>query len=104
MQKAVLGAAMGLFGLTAAPVQAMPIAPLVSGAPYLTLVAGGCGIGFHRGPYGGCRRNGGVGYGYGVVGPRYGVVRGPGYHYGYRGYGYHGGGYHYHYHYHYHYR
>jgi hypothetical protein len=24
----------------------------------ITLIAGGCGIGWHRGPYGGCRRNG----------------------------------------------
>ena len=28
--------------------------------------AGGCGLGFHRGPYCGCRPNGGVG----VVAPR----------------------------------
>ncbi|MFE1598319.1 GCG_CRPN prefix-to-repeats domain-containing protein [Methylobacterium sp. ID0610] len=44
--------------------------------------AGGCGIGFHRGPYGGCRPN--------VYGGYYGA---PGY-YGYRGggYGYRGGG------------
>jgi len=31
--------------------------------------AGGCGPGFHRGPYGGCRANGGP-----VVAPRAGVV------------------------------
>ncbi|MCP2080158.1 GCG_CRPN prefix-to-repeats domain-containing protein [Methylorubrum extorquens] len=46
--------------------------------------AGGCGLGFHRGPYGGCRPNGYGGY--------YGR---PGY-YGYRGgavYGYRGGAY-----------
>jgi hypothetical protein len=24
----------------------------------IVLVAGGCGVGFHRGPYGGCRANG----------------------------------------------
>jgi hypothetical protein len=30
---------------------------------------GGCGIGYHRGPYGGCRPNGGL-----VVAPRAGVV------------------------------
>ncbi|GEP02909.1 hypothetical protein MOX02_09470 [Methylobacterium oxalidis] len=43
--------------------------------------AGGCGIGFHRGPYGGCRPN------------YYGGYYGPGY-YGFRGggvYGYRGG-------------
>src|SRR6478735_3563457 len=59
--------------------------------------AGGCGLGFHRGPYGGCRRNGYGGYygGRGVYGYRggavYGYRRGV---YGYRGgrvYGYRGG-------------
>ncbi|QXX75579.1 hypothetical protein MHY1_02403 [Methylovirgula sp. HY1] len=40
--------------------QAMPAAaPVTTGqAPGITLVAGGCGPGWHRGPYGGCRRNG----------------------------------------------
>ena len=33
--------------------------------------AGGCGIGFHRGPYGGCRPN--LGPGPVAVGPAYGV-------------------------------
>jgi hypothetical protein len=35
--------------------------PLVSNQTQGSLViqvAGGCGVGFHRGPYGGCRRNG----------------------------------------------
>lgn len=47
--------------------QAMPAAPIVTDqAPGVTLVAGGCGWGWHRGPWGGCRRNwGGPGYGYG---------------------------------------
>src|SRR4051812_35805107 len=51
--------------------------------------AGGCGIGFHRGPYGGCRPNVYGGY-YG--GPAYYGGRGV---YGYRGgavYGYRRGG------------
>jgi len=64
----------GLFGLAAA--QAMPLAPLEQAQTALTIpVAGGCGVGFHRGPYGGCRRNGyygGVYYGGAVVAP--GVV------------------------------
>ena len=43
------------------PAQAMPAAgaPDVAAAPAVTLVAGGCGLGFHRGPFGGCRPNGG---------------------------------------------
>jgi hypothetical protein len=38
---------------------------------------GGCGWGFHRGPWGGCRANGGGGPGV-YVGPRGGVVVAPG--------------------------
>ena len=72
MKKALAAAAIGLSGLATIPAQAMQIAPLSASAPYFTLVAGGCGIGFHRGPYGGCRPNG---YGYGVVGvPGYGMA------------------------------
>jgi hypothetical protein len=114
MKNALAAAAIGLSGLAAIPAQAMQIAPLSASAPYVTLVAGGCGIGFHRGPYGGCRPNG---YGYGVVGvPGYGYGYHGGYGYGYHGgyryggayrYGRGGGGYHYGphggYHYHYHY-
>ena len=51
--------------------QAMPLTPLDQTQAGLTIpVAGGCGVGFHRGPYGGCRRNGyygGVYYGAPVV-------------------------------------
>ena len=54
-----VAAALGLFALAAVPVQAMPIASLSGIQPNITLVAGGCGAGFHRGPNGGCRRNGG---------------------------------------------
>jgi hypothetical protein len=39
---------------------AMPLAPSPVGritAPDLIEVAGGCGPGFHRGPFNGCRRN-----------------------------------------------
>ena len=54
-------------------------------APAVILVEGGCGIGFHRGPFGGCRPNG-YGYGYGGYGGGY-VIPGrrycpPGYHLG----------------------
>jgi hypothetical protein len=59
MQRTWIAAAVGLFALAAVPVYAMPIAPLSGLEPNVVLVAGGCGAGFHRGPNGGCRRNGG---------------------------------------------
>jgi len=37
-------------------VSAMPVAPSSAGTDVIH-VAGGCGPGFHRGPYGGCRAN-----------------------------------------------
>ena len=46
----------GLFAMT--PSQAMPLAPLaaaVAGDAVIIRVAGGCGWGSHRGPFGGCR-------------------------------------------------
>jgi len=57
--KILIAGALGLFALAAAPAQAMMFAPLSGAGPEITLVAGGCGAGFHRGPNGGCRRNGG---------------------------------------------
>lgn len=74
MRRAFYASAIALLGLAAPPVQAMPIAPLSGGAPDITLVAGGCGAGFHRGPNGGCRPNGGpvvVGRPVVVGAPRY---------------------------------
>ncbi len=95
MQKIILAAAIGLAGLANAPVQAMEIVSSPAATPAVTLVAGGCGIGFHRGPYGGCRPNGGaVVVGAPVYGGVYGVHPAYGYHggvYGVHGYGYHGG-------------
>jgi len=41
----------------AGPVQAMPLAPVEAGDGDVIRVAGGCGPGWHRGPYGGCLRN-----------------------------------------------
>jgi len=40
--------------------QALPISPFqpADGTPIVTLIAGGCGIGWHRGPLGGCQPNG----------------------------------------------
>ncbi len=67
MRKAIYASAIALLGLAALPVQAMPIAPLSGASPDITLVAGGCGAGFHRGPYGGCVRNAAVVVGAPVV-------------------------------------
>lgn len=45
---------LGLIGVTAS--QAMPLAPMSDQASSEVIrVAGGCGFGWHRGPYGGCR-------------------------------------------------
>jgi hypothetical protein len=68
---------------------AFSISPVARPKPDVMLIAGGCGIGYHRGPYGGCLPN--VGYpavGYGGV-YRGGVYRGG----VYRGGVYHGGAY-----------
>jgi len=68
-----LGVAIGISFFCVAAAQSMPLAPLKQTQASLTIpVAGGCGPGFHRGPYGGCRRNY---YGGAVVAP--GVVVAP---------------------------
>jgi len=76
---ASLGVAIGVSFFSVAAAQSMPLAPLERAQPSLTIpVAGGCGAGFHRGPRGGCRRNGyygGVYYG-GAVAPGVAVVPG----------------------------
>ncbi|MBV8838622.1 MAG: hypothetical protein JO000_18965 [Alphaproteobacteria bacterium] len=57
MKKLAAFAFLAGIGLLAAPsVQALPLAPLAQDGA-VTLVAGGCGEGWHRGPFGGCRRN-----------------------------------------------
>src|SRR5215510_4498659 len=75
-----LGAAIGVSFFCVAAAQSMPLAPLEQTQAGLTIpVAGGCGPGFHRGPYGDCRRNGyygGLYYG-GAVAPGVGVVVAP---------------------------
>jgi hypothetical protein len=81
MRKALYASAIALFGLTAVSAQAMMVAPLPSLDPGITLVAGGCGAGFHRGPYGGCVRNGGVAVVGAPVAARPVVVGAPRYHY-----------------------
>ena len=45
------------FDAGAVPVSPVPLAQ----HSLVTLIAGGCGPGWHRGPYGGCRRNFGPG-------------------------------------------
>ena len=67
MRNVLLASAFALVGLSAAvPAHAMPFPSLADQVPSaITLTAGGCGLGFHRGPYGGCRPNGGGAYAYG---------------------------------------
>jgi hypothetical protein len=61
MRNILIASAFALVGLSAAaPSQAMPFAPADKAPSAFTLTAGGCGGGFHRGPNGGCRPNGGV--------------------------------------------
>ena len=61
IKKIVLMLICGALGSTFSfNVRALPISSTPSQArgPNITFVAGGCGIGFHRGPYGACLRNG----------------------------------------------
>jgi hypothetical protein len=81
--KQVFIASLAFLGLAAGPAAAMPVAPLTDVPSVITLTAGGCGIGFHRGPYGGCRPNGGY-YAYGYRPYAYGYRP---YAYGYGFYG-----------------
>ncbi|MGJ4953698.1 GCG_CRPN prefix-to-repeats domain-containing protein [Bradyrhizobium sp. HKCCYLS20291] len=47
-----------LLGALTAGASAMPLAPIIAGSqPAVIKIAGGCGPGWHRGPYGGCLRN-----------------------------------------------
>ena len=63
MRNILIASAFAVLGLSAAaPSQAMPFAPADKAPSPFTLTAGGCGPGFHRGPYGGCRVNGGGAY------------------------------------------
>lgn len=61
MKKLIAGAffvSVALAGVSVA--QAAPLAPVAQPDGIVTTVAGGCGPGYHRGPYGGCRRNAGA--------------------------------------------
>jgi hypothetical protein len=68
-----LGVAIGVGLFCVAAAQSMPLGSLEQAQTSLTIpVAGGCGAGFHRGPNGGCRRNGYYGgryYGGAAVAP-----------------------------------
>jgi hypothetical protein len=59
MNKLIVGAFVAGVGLAGVSVsQAMPLAPIDQGpAGIITQVAQGCGLGWHRGPYGRCRPN-----------------------------------------------
>ncbi|MGJ4895124.1 MULTISPECIES: GCG_CRPN prefix-to-repeats domain-containing protein [unclassified Bradyrhizobium] len=47
-----------LLGVLTVGASAMQLAPIDAGSkPEVIQVAGGCGPGWHRGPYGGCLRN-----------------------------------------------
>jgi hypothetical protein len=47
-----------LLALLTVSASAMPLASIKTGSqPAVIQVAGGCGPGWHRGPYGGCLRN-----------------------------------------------
>jgi hypothetical protein len=83
MRNMLLTSAIALFGLAAAPANAMPFPPLVDAPSDVTFVAYGCGPGWTRGPYGRCHPMGGV-Y---VAPPVYGFAA-PVYGYGYRPYAY----------------
>ncbi|TFV43367.1 GCG_CRPN prefix-to-repeats domain-containing protein [Bradyrhizobium niftali] len=57
MMRTLFAAAVALGAITGVA-QAMPLAPLGASANGdVIAVAGGCGPGWHRGPYGGCLRN-----------------------------------------------
>ncbi|MFG1247089.1 GCG_CRPN prefix-to-repeats domain-containing protein [Xanthobacter sp. YC-JY1] len=59
MRKQILiaAAAAGLFGLGTGVAAAFPAAQPLDRLATVQTVAGGCGIGWHRGPWGGCRPN-----------------------------------------------
>ncbi len=65
MKKIVAAAFAASLAWAASPASAMPVGSLDQAQnAMITHVAGGCGPGFHRGPYGGCRPNGGPGPGF----------------------------------------
>jgi hypothetical protein len=63
-------------GMSAVAVEAMPFAGARTHDNLVAPVAGGCGIGWHRSPYGGCQRNV-----YGLFGMGFYYVPHPSYYY-----------------------
>jgi Spy/CpxP family protein refolding chaperone len=57
MKKIVTASFLAAALFAASQATAMPLAPLAPAPADVIEVAGGCGPGWHRGPYGGCRRN-----------------------------------------------
>ncbi|GLI20698.1 hypothetical protein GGQ86_002020 [Xanthobacter flavus] len=55
----LLALAAPALGALAVPAAAFPL-PQAPQVATVQTVAGGCGVGFHRGPWGGCRGNGAV--------------------------------------------
>ncbi|HEV7411967.1 MAG TPA: hypothetical protein VGO01_26065 [Bradyrhizobium sp.] len=53
----IAAASLGSALLGAGIAEALPLRPLAAENTDIVRVAGGCGPGWHRGPYGGCRRN-----------------------------------------------
>jgi hypothetical protein len=56
MIRTIIAAAVVFAGVTITA-QAMPLAPVEPANANVMQIAGGCGAGWHRGPYGGCLRN-----------------------------------------------
>lgn len=85
---ASMAAGLAFAAMSLTPAAALPVASGLGAEMPITLVAGGCGARFHRGPYGGCQPNwggGGPGWrGPGWRGPGWG---GPGWRGGWRGRG-----------------
>jgi hypothetical protein len=57
MNRLIAAAFLGIALMVAGAADAMPLTPLTAENTQIIQVAGGCGPGLHRGPFGGCRRN-----------------------------------------------
>jgi hypothetical protein len=57
MNRLIAAAFLGSALMVAGAADAIPLTPLAAGNTQNIQVAGGCGRGLHRGPFGGCRRN-----------------------------------------------